>query len=327
MKKLLLIGACIVPLFSQASYKVTIPVEDFSIVFKNKVTDNTTSPTEPEVPVITDPVVTPPVETPVEPEVPVIEEPKGNWIVTSTVYSDWVTVGDVYDYDDDAPDVKLECKWHGNPAMTQKGLIFTRYRDCYQDQERIPTVTETNDITGEVRNKDLEKEIQRIETEEEEEAVGTRVDFEEFTSPNYRMNTGNLQIVGAYSLDGVVLGSPIINSKGSRIYLHFVHNTTTNTYMIELFGKDDDTAPSSTSYEGRFFNSFDYFRDIKFINYVDSNGKVADIYLASSQKTTGYQQNYSKMTANISAEQFNAWYNNPNSISTFRIHLNSMDTY
>lgn len=301
MKKVLLIGACIVPLFVHASYRVEIPVKDIPFSFKNI----NTNPKTPDKPVETD---------------------VGNWSITGTTYSEWVDVGDVYDYEDEAPDVKLECEWHGNPAMNEKDVEFPMFRYCYQDQERTPTVTEINDVSGVSRERDLEKETQRIETDDTKSGIGTRVDFEEYASPNGKANSGNLQIVGAYSLDGVVVGSPIINNKGSRIYLHFVHDTVANTYLLELFGKDDDTAPSTTSYDGTFFRSYDYFQDINSINYV-SNGKVARVYLGSSSRTVGYQKNYSRFSAPISAAQFNEWYNNPSAISTFRIHLKSMDKY
>lgn len=251
----------------------------------------------------------------------------GNWVITNTVFSDWVNVGEVYDYEDEAPDVKIACNWFGNPAMTEKDVEFNMYRYCYQDQERTPTVTEQNDITGDVRSRDLDKEIQQIETEDTKIGIGTRVDFEEYGAPTGKSISGNLQIVGSYALDDVVIGSPIINHQGSRIYLHFVHNTISNTYLIELFGRDDDDDPSTTSYQGTFFNSYNYLQDINSINYIDSNGKVARVWLGSGSRTIGYQNNYSKFSAPISAEQFNEWYNNPNGISKFRIHLKSMNTY
>jgi hypothetical protein len=303
MKKLLLLGACIVPLFVHASYMVTIPVKDMPLMFSNTPTDNTPKPTTDDV-----------------------SAPIGNWVVTNTTYSDWINVGDVYDYDED-PKIKLECKWYGNPAMTEKDVEFSMYRYCYQDQERTPTVIETNDTTGAVRNRDLENETQQIEVDDTKPSVGTRVDFEEYGAPHGKANSGNLQIVGAYSLDGVIVGSPIVNNKGSRIYLHFVHDTVANTYLIEIFGKDDDYAPSTSSYEGAFFKSYDYFQDINSINYIDSNGKVARVWLGSGTRTIGYQKNYSRFSSPISAAQFNEWYNNPNAISKFRIHLKSMDKY
>jgi hypothetical protein len=303
MKKLLLLGACIVPLFVHASYLVTIPVKDIPFTFKNQTNPNTPNPSNEG------------------------DNKLGNWIVSGTVFSDWVDAGDVYDYEDEAPDVKLECKWYGNPAMTEKDVEFTMYRYCYQDQERTPTVTEINDVTGVSRTRDLDNEKQQIETEDTKQSIGTRVDFEEYGAPNGKATSGKLQIVGAYSLDGVVVGSPIVNNKGSRIYLHFVHDTVANTYLIEIFGKDDDYAPSTTSYEGTFFKSYDYFQDINSINYIDSNGKVARVWLGSGTRTIGYQKNYSRFSSPISAAQFNEWYNNPNAISKFRIHLKSMDKY
>lgn len=306
MKKIIAVNLPIILLclnFTYASYEVKYPLKDSigdNLVFKkiNNSTDN--------------------------------ETPKSNdddWSILSTSYSEWINVGDVYDMDEDFPDVKEDCDWFGDPARTEKGVEFEMFRYCYQDQERSATVEEKNNVTGEIRSRTLaEKETQTIDTEENKMSVGTRVDFEEFTfSPN-RATNDNLVIVGSYRMDGYSTGSPFVTKNNINIYLHFIHNTTDNTYKIGMFLKDDANTPSNTDYTGSFIYASQYTSDIARINYVDSQGKVANVYYGVS-RTQGYRGNYALFNANIPKADFDMFYNNPAMISTIRIHLKSMGAY
>jgi hypothetical protein len=305
MKKINIINFPVILLcfsFSYASYEVKIPLKDsLGDNFLSKKIDNNNNT--------------------------IPESNDEDWTILSTNYSEWINVGDVYDMDEDFPDVREECTWYGNPAMTEKGVEFEMFRYCYQDQERTATVEEQNTVTNETRNRVLaEKEKQTIDTEETKSAVGTRVDFEEFNFVPNKATNDNLVIVGSYRMDGYYTGTPFVTKNNINIYLHFIHNTTDNTYKIGMFLKDDGNAPSDTDYTGSFIYASQYANDIARINYVDAQGKVANVYYGTS-RTQGYRGNYALFNANIPKADFDMFYNNPSMISTIRIHLKSMNAY
>lgn len=238
-----------------------------------------------------------------------------DWVSIDPVISDWINDGDVYDYDED-PSIKEDCPWYPLPEKIEKGVKFTQYLGCFQDQIQTTSTREQNKNTGEIRTVSTTQTDKRtIDINERRQAIGTKINFIEFPFSPSSGIAGTTEVAGGYAMDTYSVGSPIGYDGTVLLYAHFLHNTSNNTYMVQIVGTYGK-APSNNSYENL---PATYYNSIDSINFEDSNGNVSTSYL-NMNKTMGYKGNYVYINSTIPKSTFDLIYANPGVYPKIRIH-------